>query len=119
MSKIYFHNLEKYYNQEITLEGFVDNIRDLPYVQFLILRDSSDKVQVTIEKNKENKHHNDIVSNLTLESTVKVTGILYENEKVKMGGKELIPTDILVTSTSESELPIDVHDKEKVFGKQD
>lgn len=113
MSKIYFHNLEKYYNQEITLEGFVDNIRDLPYVQFLILRDSSDKVQVTIEKNKENKHHNDIVSNLTLESTVKVTGILYENEKVKMGGKELIPTDILVTSTSESELPIDVHDKEK------
>ena len=74
-------NLNEYINKEITIEGFVDNIRDLQYVQFLIVRDSSGKLQVTIEKNENNKELNEIVSNLSSESTVKITGILFKNEK--------------------------------------
>ena len=54
MEKIYFKNLNEYLNQEITIEGFVDSVRDLQYVQFLIIRDTSGKVQVTIEKNESN-----------------------------------------------------------------
>ena len=84
MKKIYFKNLNEYINKEITVEGFVDNIRDLQYVQFLVVRDSSGKLQVTIEKNDNNKILNEIVSNLTIESTVKITGTLLENEKVKL-----------------------------------
>lgn len=110
MKKIYFNNLEEYFNKEITVEGFVDNIRNLQYVQFLIIRDSAGKLQVTIEKNEENKNHNEIVSNLTLESTVKITGTLLENEKVKLNGKELIPTDIIVTSKCLEELPYNYKD---------
>ena len=49
-----FKKTENYIDKEITIEGFVDNIRDLQYVQFLIVRDSSGKLQVTIEKNEEN-----------------------------------------------------------------
>ena len=52
MKKIYFKNLSEYYNKTITIEGFVDSIRDLQYVQFLIVRDSTGKLQVTIEKNE-------------------------------------------------------------------
>jgi aspartyl-tRNA synthetase len=115
MSKIYFKDLENFYNQEITIEGFVDNVRDLQYVQFMILRDSTGKLQVTIEKNDDNKHLNEIVSALTLESTVKVMGKLSQSEKVKLGGKELIPTNIEVTSVSLPELPIDIKDKEKTL----
>ena len=37
MKKIYFKNLNEYFNKKITVEGFVDNIRDLQYVQFIIL----------------------------------------------------------------------------------
>ena len=48
MKKIYFKNLNEYFEQEITIEGFVDNIRDLQYVQFLVVRDTTRKVQVTI-----------------------------------------------------------------------
>ena len=110
MKKIYFKNLNEYINKEITIEGFVDNIRDLQYVQFLVIRDSTGKLQVTIEKNENNKELNKIVSNLTIESTVKIKGTLLENEKVKLNGKELIPTEIIVTSESLDELPLNYKD---------
>lgn len=115
MSKIYFKNLKEYLNQAIIVEGFIDKIRDLQYVQFIILRDSTSKLQITIEKNDENKVLNDLVSSLTLESTLKVTGKLLASEQVKLGGMELIPTDIIVTSVSLPELPIDIKDKNKTL----
>ena len=111
MNKIEFNELKKHYNEEVTLKGFIDNIRDLQYVQFMILRDRTGKVQVTIEKNDENKSLNSYVSGLTLESTVKVTGKLLESPKVKLNGMEVIPTSIEVTSVSESELPINYKDQ--------
>ena len=110
MKKIYFKNLEEYFKQKITIEGFVDNIRDLQYVQFLIVRDTTGKVQVTIEKNEENNELNEIVSNLTTESTVKITGLLKQNEKVKLNGMELIPSVIIVTSKCLGELPLNYKD---------
>ncbi len=110
MEKIYFRDLAKYYNQEIEIAGFVDKIRDLQYVQFVILRDSSDKVQLTIEKNEENSVLNELVSKLTKESTIKAKGVIYEQPKVKLRGMEFIPSQIVVTSKSEDELPIDILD---------
>jgi aspartyl-tRNA synthetase len=110
MSKIMFKDLSEFFNQEIEVQGFVDKIRDLQYVQFVILRDSSDKVQMTIEKNDENKVLNDIVSSLTKESTVLVKGKLLDQPKVKLRGMELIPSTIEITSLSEEELPIDILD---------
>lgn len=111
MKKIYFKNLKEYFNQEIELQGFVDNIRDLQYVQFMVLRDGTGKIQVTVEKNDENKNLNEIVSSLTLESTVKVTGKVLENEKVKLNGMEVMPSNIEITSVSDTEYPIDIRDK--------
>ncbi len=113
MKKIYIKDLKNYYNKEIVLKAFVDNIRDLQYVQFVVLRDSSGKVQLTIEKNDENKELVEIISNLSLESTVTVKGKILENNKVKLNGMEIIPTTIEVTSRSLHELPIDIKDKEK------
>ena len=115
MKKIYFKNLNEYINKEITIEGFVDNIRDLQYVQFLIVRDSSGKLQVTIEKDEENKELNEIVSNLTVESTVKIKGTLLANKKVKLNGKELIPTEIIVTSKCLDELPLNYKDSKSAL----
>ena len=47
---------------------------------------------------------------LTVESTVKIRGILLENEKVKLNGIELIPNDIVVTSKCLDELPLNYKD---------
>ena len=40
-------------NSKVTINGFVDKIRNLQYVQFVILRDTTGKVQITIEKRSE------------------------------------------------------------------
>lgn len=115
MKKIYFKNLNEYFGQEITIEGFVDNIRDLQYVQFLVVRDTTGKVQITIEKNENNSKLNAIVSNLTIESTVKIIGTLFQNEKVKLNGMEIIPNDIIVTSKCLEELPLNYKDSKSAL----
>ena len=115
MKTLYFKDLKEHFNKEVTLEGFVDNIRDLQYVQFLVLRDTSGKIQVTIEKNEENKELNEIVTNLTIESTIKVKGMVKENEKVKLNGMEVIPSEIIVTSICDGELPFNYKDLSKVL----
>jgi len=115
MEKLRFCDLKEHYNEEVVLKGFIDNLRDLQYVQFLVLRDRTGKIQVTVEKNDENKELNELVSSLTLESTVTVTGKLLESPKVKLNGMEVIPTSIVVTSKSENELPINYKDKESAL----
>jgi len=115
MKKIYVKDLNKYFDQEIEIQAFVDNVRDLQWVQFVILKDSTGKVQVTIEKSEEsNKEMIELISNLTLDSTVKITGKLIENPKVKLNGMEIIPSKIEVTSRSDSELPFNYKDLENV-----
>ncbi len=106
MKKIYFKNLQEYLGKEICIEGFVDNIRKLQFVTFIIVRDSTGKIQVTIEKNDNNQNLLKIVESLTSESTVKIIGKLQKNEKVKLNGFELIPNSIVITSKSEEDLPL-------------
>ena len=97
-------------NSTVTINGFVDKIRNLQYVQFVILRDTTGKVQITIEKNEENKSLVEIIDNLKEESTIKVTGTLVLNEKIKLNGMEIIPENIEVTSTCTEDLPINYKD---------
>ncbi len=111
MKRIEIKNLKNHYNEEVEVQGFVDNLRDLQYVQFLVITDGTEKVQVTIEKNDENQILNEIVSQMTIQSTAKVNGKLLESPKVKLNGMEIIPSAIEVTSVSEAELPINIKDK--------
>ena len=109
--KILFKDLKNYYDKEITIEGFIDNIRDLQWVQFIIVKDDTGKVQVTIEKSlEENKEMVEMISKATIESTVRIKGVLKENAKVKLNGMELIPTNIEFTSVSLPELPFNYKD---------
>ena len=114
MKKIYVQDLKKYLNSEIEFSGFVDTIRDKKWVMFVILRDSTGKLQMTLEKSDENnKELLDIMNSITVESTVKIKGKLLENEAVKLGGMELIPTSIEVTSVAEN-LPFDFNNLDGV-----
>ena len=110
MNKIYVKDLKEHFNEEVEFQGFIENIRDLQYVQFVVLRDSTGKVQLTIEKSEEaNASMIELVKTLTLESTLKVTAKVVENPKVKLNGMELIPSKIEVTSKSAEELPFNYH----------
>lgn len=111
MNRIEMKNLKEYFDQIVEVQGFIDSLRDLQYVQFVVITDGTGKVQLTIEKNEENKDLNEIVSQMTIQSTVKVKGKLLESPKVKLNGMELIPEVIEVTSVSLPELPINIKDK--------
>ena len=115
MNKILIKDLKDYFNEEIEIGGFVENIRDLQYVQFVILKDSTGKIQLTLEKSEEkNKEMIELFKTLTLESTITVKGIVMENSKVKLNGMELIPSEVKITSVSNEELPFNYHDLENV-----
>ena len=112
--KIHVDELKEHLGKEITFSGFVDEIRNLKWVMFVVLRDNTGKVQMTIEKSEEkNQPLLEIMANTTVESTVKVTGLLQSNEAVKLGGMEIIPTNIEVTSLAEN-LPFDFNNLDGV-----
>ncbi len=112
--KIRVDELNNYIGKEIVFHGFIDAIRDKKWVMFVILRDVSGKVQMTIEKSDENNAKLlEIMSNTSVESVVKVTCTVQANEAVKLGGIELIPSDIEVVSKAET-LPFDYNNLEGV-----
>ena len=107
--------LKNHIDEEIEIQGFVDNVRNIKWVQFIVLRDTTGKIQITIEKSvEENKQMVELVETLTNESTVKVKGKIIKNENVKLNGMEIIPTSIEVTSVSAPELPINYKDLENI-----
>ena len=116
LKRICIEDLKNYYGQEVELQAFVDNIRNIKWVQFVILRDETGKVQMTIEKSlEENKDLVEIVNNLTTESTLKIKGKVVENPNVKLNGMEIIPSSIVVTSSNvNEELPFNYKDLNNV-----
>lgn len=112
MTKLYAKDLMNYYETKIEFQGFLEKVRDLPYVMFLILRDGTGKVQVTIEKQEKNQDLISQMQHVGLESTLCVHGILKEAPSVKMGGMEIIPERIDITSSSLPELPFDYNKKD-------
>ena len=114
MNKVYVNELKNYIDQEISFSGFVDVVRDKKWVQFVILRDSTGKVQMTVEKSEEsNASMVELVSSLTHDSVIKINAKVVANEAVKLGGLELIPTNIEVLSKAE-ELPFDYNNLDGV-----
>ena len=114
MNKVYVKDLNNYVDKDVVFSGFVDVVRDKKWVQFIILRDSTGKVQATVEKSDENNASMvELVSSLTHDSVIKVNGKVVKNEAVKLGGIEIIPTNIEVISHAE-ELPFDYNNLDGV-----
>lgn len=89
---------------KVEFQGWIENLRDKKNMQFIVIRDLSGKVQVTVIK-AEKPEIAEIFSKATLESTVKIKGEAVANEFVKLGGIEVIPDEVEITSHAEP-LPI-------------
>jgi nondiscriminating aspartyl-tRNA synthetase len=94
--------------QEVTIHAWVQNIRNQKTVQFVILRDQAALLQATLEKSEQNAPLNERIAGLTRESVVSVSGTLVENQKVSLGGLELIITNLEVIALADETLPIDM-----------
>ncbi len=84
--------------------GFVENIRNKRTMAFLVIRDVTGKMQLTIEKEKY-PGLAEVVDQLSLESVVTVEGEVVANEYVKLNGIEMLPDKMVIESLAEA-LPL-------------
>ncbi len=86
------------------IQGYVENLRNKRTMAFLVIRDHTGRIQVTVEKEK----YPEIaakIDQLTVESVVTFVGPVVENSYVKMGGIEMLPEEMEILSIAEP-LPI-------------
>ncbi len=94
--------------KEVVVAGWVEEFRDLKKIKFIILRDLSGTLQITLPKSKVKPEIFDI--DLTKESVIVVQGTMVDSKEAR-GGKELIPEKIEILSNAETPLPIDISGK--------
>jgi len=90
----------------VTIGGWVETLRDQKRIQFIIIRDESGSVQVTYPRPSEEDALADQVSALTHGSFVIVKGQLKHDERVKLGGIEILLEGLEVVSASLPDSPI-------------
>lgn len=100
---------EKEFGSSVTVAGWIEDIRNLGSIAFIIIRDKKGTLQVTGLK----KEHPDLFSqlvNLSRESVVSVKGLCQQSGKAR-NGYEILPEKVTVLSESDSPLPLGVVDK--------
>ena len=100
---------KKEYNSSIIVAGWIEDIRNLGSIAFLILRDKTGTLQLTLLKKKIPELFEQLIS-LPRESVISVKGLCKENEKVR-NGYEILPESVDVLSIAETPLPLGVVDK--------
>jgi nondiscriminating aspartyl-tRNA synthetase len=99
-------DLPEQIDQQATIRGWVQAIRDQKSVQFVIVRDETGMAQVVLPKSEPPSELNERVSALTAESAVTIAGTVAADERVKLGGLELKLEELQVDSPAEPEVPI-------------
>ncbi|MCK9631652.1 MAG: aspartate--tRNA(Asn) ligase [Methanoregula sp.] len=96
--------------------GWVHEVRDLGGLAFMLIRDRTGIIQVTIPKKKVPEAVLAALKAVSRESVVRVTGPVKAIDKAP-GGRELVPESIEIISLAETPLPLDV--SEKVLAEMD
>ncbi len=101
--------MERTYIGKITpgtrkIQGFVENFRNKKNMAFIVVRDITGKMQVTVIK-EEHPEFNEMLDRLTIHSVVSFEGEVVASEYVKLGGIEMYPTSMHIESVAEA-LPI-------------
>ena len=86
------------------IAGFVENFRNKRTMAFIVVRDVTGKLQVTIEKEK-HPEFSEMLDALTVESVVTFEGEVVKNDYVKLGGMEMLPDTMRIESIAEA-MPI-------------
>ena len=104
MERVYLKDVREHLNEEILVQGFVENFRNASSMAFIVLKDITGKLQITIEK-AVLPELAETVAPLTGDSVISVIGTVYESEYVKLNGLEMIPKEIKIESIAAA-LPI-------------
>jgi nondiscriminating aspartyl-tRNA synthetase len=97
------------FGRQVTVGGWVQDLRNLGGISFLQLRDRDGVIQVTILK-KRSKDLFDLVASLPRESVLLVTGTVKESKEAR-AGFEVLPDSVVLLNKAETPLPLGVIDK--------
>ncbi len=86
------------------VQGFVENFRNKKTMAFIVVKDFTGKLQVTVEKEK-HPEMEELLARLTPQSVVTFEGDVVLSEYVKLGGKEMYPDSMVIESVAEA-MPI-------------
>lgn len=111
MERTLIRDTKEKIGEVVTLKGFVQTVRNQKAVQFIILRDHTGLIQAVAERSEANGALHELISQLTRESAIQVTGIVINNPNVKLGQLELQLKTLSVDSMADATLPIDVFGK--------
>ena len=104
MDRTYISEVRSHIGETVKVQGFIENLRSSKAMAFIVLKDITGKLQITVEK----EDHPDLVGTidqLTGDSVITVVGKVMANDYVKMGGIEMIPETIEIESIADA-LPI-------------
>lgn len=104
MKRVLVEELVQYLEKEVVVKGWVLRIRRLSQVTFLLLRDRTGVIQVTLDP----ALFEDV--QISTESVVEITGLLKAEPRSKVG-YELVAQTITVLSLAEN-LPININGEE-------
>jgi aspartyl-tRNA synthetase len=104
--------LEADFGTELSIAGWIHEIRNLGGIAFILLRDRTGIIQITAIKKEMGNDAFKSITGLPKESVIAVKGIIQPNDKVS-SGFEVLVKDFQVLGQSSSPLPLGVADEDK------
>ncbi|MBE6999729.1 MAG: aspartate--tRNA(Asn) ligase [Clostridia bacterium] len=92
MERTYIADALKCEGKELQVRGFVDSIRNSKAMAFIVLKDITGRLQITVEKEK-HPELCPLLDQITADSIISVTGTLIANDYVKLNGFEMLPSE--------------------------
>ncbi|MBI2669479.1 aspartate--tRNA(Asn) ligase [Candidatus Woesearchaeota archaeon] len=110
MKRTLIKDLKEHLNKEVLLQGWIEELRNLSKIKFLILRDRTGNMQTIALKAETDADSFSLIDSLTKESVVEIMGTPKEN-KTSHWGIEVLIKKLVVISKSATPLPVDNTDK--------
>jgi nondiscriminating aspartyl-tRNA synthetase len=103
----YIQELLSNTGKEVVIAGWVENVKELPNLRFVILRDRTGLAQITIHKKDSPQELVSLSEKLNLQDVIAVEASVPEKQIAKIG-PEVKPRSITILNKSETPLPIDI-----------
>jgi len=110
MERILISELNKHVDKEVLLQGWVQEVRNLNKIKFVIIRDRTGDMQTLAFKKETSPEAFELINTLSKESVVEIKGKVQKN-KESHWGIEVMIKDLQVISLSAAPLPVDNSDK--------
>ena len=98
MNRVFIRDIKL--GESNVVSGFVENIRNKKSMAFIVLKDITGKLQLTIEKAK-HPEMDEILDKISTDSVIKAEGLILKSEYVKLNGMEMYPDKIEIESIAE------------------